>query len=340
MAAISINSSSKDIMEAINNEYDRAIYWINKSLGSDRKYQETVQRIIKKASESPNHCARTEAVYYTPASGNKWVGCLVSELEPTTGEYACNIVAELYYETMGSIGAFHVTYSPVYKRKEVVVFTSHFFLRYCDEIRKMAKMDGVNTVLDFIMRNQNYASTDFVNEDGKRVIDSRFDECIGRGIVRQDDDRIAEIRTIITDKMLSDAQRLKTYNLKVISDIYNAVSLAEAMRSEEGQPQYNNDTTKREDPYGAQMKLNTDAMTLLVLKICPDLQNDEEAMQKLIEKAMILSYHINKCLVQMTTDKRIIELVYHGVYKIIKGFGKEITKEEVVTKIDSILGYD
>lgn len=161
--------------------------------------------------------ATSDPVEHITKSGNRWMVYLKSEKH---GENTIvhQLQAFCYYETYGSIGAF----VPVFDGKTIdrcVIFSSHFFLR-------MKQRLGLGMMSKAVLKRFiEYISLLHSEDKGKGTHGENEAEvylygAVGRGIFRDEDCNILEVKTFLTESELSKSQLTRLQKLKNIATNY------------------------------------------------------------------------------------------------------------------------
>lgn len=185
-------------------------YWQRKSLNS-KEYREAYLAAHKRASETGECQMVGEPHEWKSANGNRWYYQNAVMREPISGEMRDSGLVFVYYETYGSVGAFVPTFDPMANGMVVdnapIVFTSHFFLRYCE--RMGLKMRSRDMVMAFINEQARFDVKGLRNgKGGFKGISVQLKNGVGRGVVVREGINTAwEVRTFIPYNMLTKKQR-------------------------------------------------------------------------------------------------------------------------------------
>jgi hypothetical protein len=219
---ITVTSSTEVIIETLKTEEPKAIYWMKKMLHGERGYEKMQQELIDRAMDQRKD-TRSDVYDYISKDGNRWMVFEHCRYHKDIHYAHTMPVAFCYYETYGSVGAFvsgHTQYKEFEKMTHDILFTDHFFLRFCQrlgvEMRSRWMVQRFLEIIPGIM----FQARDEKDQYGRTKVDCRFPGSIGRGIIRKDGPLI-EIRTYLTDPELNRKQLKETKSLRKIADRHN-----------------------------------------------------------------------------------------------------------------------
>ena len=214
MAAVKINLSTPAslIWETMEEEINKAYYWYCKK-SSDKKERNIIGQAFKTRKDQIG-----EIIDYTSTAGNRWISFFFARYIPETDSVHHEVNTSLVYETADSCGVFFIS-----NDNHIMIFTSHFFQRWCD--RNLGKMEGINTIKTFLTQNPHYALAIY-DDEGQTKVDVRMPNCIGRGYVRHGENGISiyEIRTVLSDEMLTNKQKKDTKGVREFAEAVDMVS--------------------------------------------------------------------------------------------------------------------
>jgi len=220
---VNLSTPSEQMVKELLTDTVKAEYWLRKQYHGEKGYQRMIDELeIKCAKTRKNQ--KSDIVEYKSPTGNRWLVYAFSTCYDKAGVVKTNIVSFCYYETLGSIGAFFISYDKydVDRRLPVVViFTSHFFQRFCErlgiEYRSRAMVQRFCEVIPGYLI-YHYKEKD---KDGHIRADVRLPGSLGRGIMRSEKGAIVyEIRSYLTDKQLSKSQLRETEEVRRLGDKY------------------------------------------------------------------------------------------------------------------------
>ena len=214
-------ASSEQILSEMRDEHSRAIYWMKKHFGGDKKYEKMRDSLLEKAVEKRESQA-SEPVEYKSKRGNRWIAFEYAIYYPSAHTSHTMPYAFCYYETFGSVGAFIPGFIPDSNNPNRIescfIYTDHFFLRFCDRLG--IQMRSSVMIKSFIqcVPQQMVTITDEYGENGLRKMYVRIPGSVGRGFCRRDNERVYEIRTYLTDKQMNNKQLRETKPGRVAGD--------------------------------------------------------------------------------------------------------------------------
>lgn len=205
---INLQSTSKQMIDELQADYSKAIYWFKKKCGGDKAYEKMRDVILHKATVQKENVSSDKIEYYSK-NGNKWMvfECAkyyADAMASNTAPYAF-----CFYETEGSIGAFVPVIINGTNTFAVVIFTSHFFYRLGERLNIDASSPEMLRM--FVL----YVPEMLVeyNKEKKNLL-VRLPGSTGWGVLRDDEGRVFEVRTFLTDAQLSKEQLRKTKNIR------------------------------------------------------------------------------------------------------------------------------
>lgn len=209
---VNLSTPTTDIIATMRDEMPKAQYFFRKQFGGRQKYLKAEDALLDKAL-SEEHDQLTDMSYYISPIGNRWI-CYTHVVYYPRAKYAHAFhYSFIYYETMGSCGAFFPSYSPhqtkdgLVKPKgqadEVIIFTSHFFYQMSE--RTGIEYRSKDLIREFISTKMEHAMS--ADEDGDII--AKFTGGHGFGKELEREPRRLEVRTYLTDRQLSNKQRRK-----------------------------------------------------------------------------------------------------------------------------------
>lgn len=209
---VNLSTPTADIIATMREEMPKAQYFFRKQFGGKQKYMKAEDALLDKAL-AEEHDQLTDMSYYISPAGNRWI-CYTHVVYYPRAKYAHAFhYSFIYYETLGSCGAFFPSYSlrqkkdglvkPKGQPDEVLIFTSHFFYQMSE--RTGIEYRSKDLIREFISTKMEHAmSTD---EDGEVIVKFTGGHGFGKELEREP--RRVEVRTYLTDKQLSNKQRRK-----------------------------------------------------------------------------------------------------------------------------------
>lgn len=209
---VNLSTPTADIIATMREEMPKAQYFFRKQFGGKQKYLKTEDALLDKAL-AEEHDQLTDMSYYISPIGNRWI-CYTHVVYYPRAKYAHAFhYSFIYYETLGSCGAFFPSYSPrqtkdgLVKPKgqpdEVLIFTSHFFYQMSE--RTGIEYRSKDLIREFVSTKMEHAMT--ADEDGDII--AKFTGGHGFGKELEREPRRMEVRTYLTDKQLNNKQRRK-----------------------------------------------------------------------------------------------------------------------------------
>lgn len=212
-------SSTEQILKELYEEHDKAIYWLKKKYHGDRGFEKMRQGLLDYALLMKTN-AISEVHDYISPKGNRWMMFENCRYYKDINYANTSTVAFCYYETIGSVGAFTVGNWQYGGGKTCVLFTNHFFLRFCDRLHlKMRSRWMVQRFIE-VIPGFLFNSTGEKDQYGRVKVDVRIPGGIGRGIFRKDGDLI-EIRTFLDDPELTKKQLRETKKLRETAEHFD-----------------------------------------------------------------------------------------------------------------------
>ena len=221
---VNLNTPNDELFNELNSEYKKALYWHTKHYGGVKKYEEFQRKLLKKVSYT-NKDETGDIVEYVSPKGNRWIIFESCRWYPESNGAHTGAHTFCYYETASSIGAFRLTSDGRGTMTGVLIFTSHFFERFCERL-------GINKEGDVKEKNKQLVKN-FINyfpamvlkvyprseKDGKIHVDLRTSGSLSRGIVREGGNvKVIEIRSFLTDKQLNKKQLRETEDIRIKGD--------------------------------------------------------------------------------------------------------------------------
>lgn len=208
---INLSTPPNKLLEELLEDKIKAKYWFIKKIGGDRKLNSLMGSLITKSERSKKN-EISDVIEYNSANGNRWLIFACARYYEEAYTSSTSIISFCYYETYGSVGAFVPTTENEYSNEtNCIIYTSHFFLRFCDRIGlKYRTREMVRAFIEHIP----FALTQIYKDGDKMRVDIRLPNSVGRGFVRDDDNRVIEIRTFLRDAELTNKQLRETQALR------------------------------------------------------------------------------------------------------------------------------
>jgi hypothetical protein len=225
---INLSTPSEQLLKELLSDTVKAEYWLKKQYHGEKGYQRMLDELELKCAKTRKN-QKSDIVEYKSPTGNRWLVYAFCRCYAKAEVAKTTTVSFCYYETLGSIGAFFINYDKYdidYLHPVVIIFTSHFFQRFCErlgiEYRSRAMVQRFCEVIPGYLI-YTYKEKD---KNGHIRVDVRLPGSIGRGIMRSEKGALVyEIRSYLTDKQLSKAQLRETEELRRLGDKYESEPL-------------------------------------------------------------------------------------------------------------------
>ena len=219
---VTLSMPTADMVRELLDDQKRAKYWFKKHWHGDKGYDKLQNDLLRKAYDRGKN-QFSEIVEYISPKGNRWMMFEAARFYPKANRARTMPVFFCYYETYGSVGAFMIGYDQMdmnCERPTIVIFTSHFFLRFCQRLKvEMRSRWMVQKFCEAIPGYLIYPYND-KKSNGLVPIDIRLPGSLGRGFARTnfENGTIIEIRTFLTDPELSPKQMRETEEVRRLGD--------------------------------------------------------------------------------------------------------------------------
>lgn len=217
---INLSTKTEDVIATMREEMPHASYYFRKKYGGNQKYLKYEDALLDKAlAEEKDQL--TDIEYYISPVGNRWMTYTHVMYFPRAKHAHAFHWSFVYYETIGSCGAFFPSYSAKQikdgmvkkngKPDEVIVFTSHFFFQLSE--RTKIEYRSKELIKKFISEKCENAMS--IGDDGEVI--AKLDSGHGFGKVMSRNPLRAEVRTYLNDQGLNKHQRER---VKPVDDFY------------------------------------------------------------------------------------------------------------------------
>lgn len=218
---LTVTSPTDQVLRELSAEEPKAVYWLKKQFHGERGFDHMQDELIARAMEQRKD-QKSDTYDYISPNGNRWMAFCYCRYYPDLHYARVSTIAFCYYETYGSVGAFMLyrwQYDPTLKHTAAVLFTDHFFLRFCQRLGiEMRSRWMVQRFIE-VIPGMTIRYADNLDPQGRVKVDVRFPASIGRGIIRPDG-QLMEIRTYLTDRELNRKQLRETKELREAGDNY------------------------------------------------------------------------------------------------------------------------
>ena len=211
---INLSTPNEELLREINSEIPKTEYWLKKQMGGDVKFQQNCNSLYNEAKRT-KQIEYSDNVEYISSKGNRWF-CGISVGSPS-GNILPFVQTNMfvYYETIGSIGAFVPTKRLGGGKDSCVIFTSHFFYQFCERTKILYRSRSMIMAFNRVLPIMSFK---IVDDRGKKEVLCRLPGGIGFGIPRNDELSVIEIRTYLTDKELNNRQERVSRDLRKMAD--------------------------------------------------------------------------------------------------------------------------
>lgn len=219
---ITLNSTPAQIRKELDDDEKRANYWFIKKHHGENGYNKWRTDQCRKLWESTEKELFSEPVEYKSPNGNRWLAYEHTSRDGHGGCYTfCYCV--MYYETIGSVGAYVRMDSEDTETCEMmpgcIHFTSHFFQRFAErlglEYRSRAMM------LRFLQLAHHHLIKDKPAREGykDREIVMRYPASYAFGTIRDVDGyKMITVRTFLPVTMLTPNKKRELQEYGEFSD--------------------------------------------------------------------------------------------------------------------------
>lgn len=211
---INLSTTNEDLLREINSEIPKVEYWLKKQMGGEVQFMQCSNYLYRKA-KSTKQIEYSDSIEYISAKGNRWF-CGLSVGSPS-GNILPFVQTNMfvYYETIGSIGAFVPSRRLGTGKDSCVIFTSHFFYQFCERAKIPYRSRNMIMAFNRVLPIMNFKTVD---DRGKKEVLCRLPGGIGFGMPRNKDLSVIEIRTYLTDEELNKRQEYVSRDLRKIAD--------------------------------------------------------------------------------------------------------------------------
>lgn len=203
---ITSQSTNEEILSAVYAELPKAEYWFEKRFKDNRETSRIRRKILDEHRRTGQVQIGGHVEYHSP-SGNQWSAFLRSA--KVGGEFIAQKCSFIYRETIGSFEIIlpvdgYSAYNQIWKG--VLIFTNHFFLR-------MRQRVGVEKIdLEAAIRLLSCVDHTIFHQKGdsnkrKNEIEISIMGTVWRGVYRDKDEHVMELKTMIPKTELSKRDR-------------------------------------------------------------------------------------------------------------------------------------
>ena len=215
---INFHTPSDELWNTIDEEYEKAKYWMIKQFGGEKRYEAMRDDLLRRSAYGQQSLI-SKMVYYTSREGNRWICFENATYYPESFASNAMPTCYCYYETAGSLGLFMPGFDTDSIMNCILIFTPHFFQRYAERMG----IDGdMKEVLErFATSTRFFAVSPMPDDESgleRRAIRIAND-CTGYGIRRSGDKNVFEVRTILTDAQLSKAQSARNEHVSNLREV-------------------------------------------------------------------------------------------------------------------------
>lgn len=224
---INLSTPNEELLKELKTDFNRTRLWFFEKQYTKKKVRQLAYTLERKCIDENLKYATSEPVEYITKSGNRWMAYLKAERQ---GEKTIihQFQTFCYYETYGSLGAF----VPVFDGKNInacAIFDSHFFRRMKERLGLgFLNKDVLKRFIEYISLLHSEEKGE--GEHGQHEAEVYLYGAVGRGIFRDEDCTILDVRTFLTEAELSKAQLKRLQKLKSIATNY--VSMEQSIINE------------------------------------------------------------------------------------------------------------
>lgn len=206
---INLRTPNDELIAELAADYDKARYWAEKLI-KKTEYKPMLSRMFSEYKYTGKRQI-SDVLLYQSIKGNKW--CMYWTTDQVDGRFALKPRGFAYYETEGSIGAF-LPMSDEQGRgiKKCIILPSHFFAR----LQERLGIRGVSKeTIQLLTEPLESIVVDYKGSSEKRdfEIEVSVSGSVWRGVFRNGDIRVAEVKTFLKESSLSRKQQLAAQSL-------------------------------------------------------------------------------------------------------------------------------
>ena len=192
---------SKKVVATMAEEIAGEKYLFYKKYGGKNGYLKYEEEMVE-LSRSEKRTVLTDINEHVTKAGNRWISYAGAHYYPDADVAKPFIMSFIFYQTIGSCGAYFPIYDPDNRDKVigVLIFTSHFFYQFADRAKK--ENCSMELVREFITRNDDGIMMPY--EDG---IVYKMNGGYGMGKIVSWNPNAFEIRTYESIEMLSESKK-------------------------------------------------------------------------------------------------------------------------------------
>lgn len=219
---ITLNSTPAQICKELEEDEKRANYWFIKQHHGEKGYTKWRTEQCRKLWYSTDRELFSDPVEYHSPNGNRWLSYEHTSKDGEGGCYTFNYCV-MYYETIGSIGAYCCTNIEDQVTEEelpgCIHYTSHFFQRFAE--RMGLEYRSRNMMLRFLQLAHNHIIREMPTREGykDKEIVMRYPASYAFGTQRiVDGYQIITVRTFMPVTMLTPAKKRELQKYGEFSD--------------------------------------------------------------------------------------------------------------------------
>ena len=205
---INLNTPNEVMLEELATDYEKARFWAEKTIKKSQN-----KPMLRRMFTDHRRTGKTQysdIILYTSTNGNKW--CMYWTTDLSSGRLGVRPRGFAYYETEGSIGAFLPMSDESGGIKKCVILPSHFFLR----LKQRLGIEHINKeTIQRLTEPLESLVLDYKGNSDKRKheIEVSISGSVWRGVFRDGDVRVVDVRTFLTERSLSRKEQAKAQNL-------------------------------------------------------------------------------------------------------------------------------
>ena len=220
---VNLSTPNDILFKELCDDYKKALYWHTKHYGGSEKYSKFQDSLLAEVMRTHKQKSG-DVVEYNSKNGNRWLIFESCNWYPDSQGAHTAAHAFCYYETYASIGAFRLLGDGDGNLNGVLIFTSHFFERFCERLELENMTGKVRTrqiVKNFIEYFPALVMKVYERSEKDHLIhiDLRTSGSLARGILREGGSiPVYEVRSFLCDKQLNNKQLRETTDIRIKAD--------------------------------------------------------------------------------------------------------------------------
>lgn len=205
---INLRTPNDELITELAADYEKARYWAEKLIKKS-EYKPMLRRMFSEHKLTGKR-QFSDVLLYQSVKGNKW--CMYWTTDLSSGRLGLTPRGFAYYETEGSIGAFLPMADEHGSIRKCIMLPSHFFVR----LQERLGISGVTKeTIQRLTEPLEGIVIDYKGSSEKRdfEIEVSVSGSVWRGVFRNGDIRVAEVKTFLKESSLSHKQQQKAQDL-------------------------------------------------------------------------------------------------------------------------------